>query len=424
MSTFLDLGSAQILDLGSVQSGTSPSTPLTQTASDSITFSDAVVVTPGVSPALNLSVVDSFSFSDSPILFLTLAFAFSDSITFSDNVVEGGGVINVSVSDVITFVEDESIDTSVGDTLTFNDNIMNILVGAFAVITDSFELDDSISIVLTDGAGTLLLSIRDNLTFSDAVVAFGDCPIKLSDILVFSDVFSLFGTEVLAFSDSLIFLDVPNISTPLLIEKLNLGPEAISFSDFVNLHLLMSADSESFSDTLSLTDSVNIGLNLPLAINDTLVFSDSYSALGSLSISLAEMLTLTDSETVIGTVGGLSVSDILTFSDSVNLSRLGIYGIAIADVLSFSDTAIVLPVGSPTIAISDSLTFSDAVTLSQLPSIIVSDSFAFSDGVSISMTKLFNNYYLRRYLNDVTGIVPINIAPADSLDFEDSIAHG
>ena len=317
-------------DIGALQSGSGPdigplqsasgSTPLTETLTDTISLSDALVT------GLGLLLSDTFTFSDSVQLT-----AIAIDVTIQD-----GSWVNV-LSDTQQYEVDYFIPFT--DTLALLDSVQIDL--DFTFTGDSVSLSDALS----ENVG-IPLSFSDDFTFSDAIVTYigGSLVESFSDTLSLSDAVSKQLSGMLEVICGI-------YGTPLLFQP-NAefgGPPPDNFVFVDTLNLLMQSF-YSFSDILALSDNVAIQvqvtfLALTETLSDTLSLSDSLSLLGGTPLTFSDTLSLSDSITVqpIPDTISLQLSDDFAFSDSYGLLMVGNEIIAsIQDSLYLSDSIDVL----------------------------------------------------------------------------------
>lgn len=280
-------------------------TPVNKTASDTLTFTDAVTL--AISNLVNLdeAPTDSISFTDTVTIFVGYALSFIDTISFSDDPGQIGAGINVQVADSILFLDDEGIPlgASVSDALTFTD--MPIISGSLlrSLAPEILTLSDSANVILSDGAGGILLALSDSIVLSDSVAEQVVASLVLSDSLTLSDAVKLLGASVLTLNDVLTFVDSLNPYIPL---STILG-DSFALSDFVALMLNSGPSGTATSDTMSLSDSVNVQMAINLIVHDSLAFVDTPNdpTLSEASlIVLSDSLSFTDSVTTLLSEGG------------------------------------------------------------------------------------------------------------------------
>ena len=339
---------ASNLDIGAVQSSGLPSIGAVQAA--------------GGSTPVNEILTDTLSLSDSLVLGIGLQLV--DTLTLSDSVQVITPLTSVTIND-----------SSWVNVLT---DSQQYLIGYWLPFSDTLTLSDYL--LLSIG-----MAIADGFTFSDALAIFLGVPVVLSDTFTFSDATAvqLYGvlnetfSDTLTFSDSVIVRTIShltiniNISPPAGDIQMNTGggaypelpPDIFSFGDTLQL---CRNDYMTFSDTLTLSDSVIVHLVVPIALNITL-------------------------------------SDTFTFLDSQNYSAA--YSPAFSDTLALSDSVIVQILPSPiNLSFGDSLELSDSIGQLVVDRVIIAsfqDSLFLSDSVIVQVGQSLNSY-LRRYLNDVT----------------------
>lgn len=197
------------------------------------------------------------------------------------------------------------------------------------------------------GAGPIVRTATDSLTFSDSAARLATLARAPSDSLTFSDSAIRSGTFARTGSDSLTFSDVAE-ATKLIIRS--------------------AADTLGFSDAAS-----RLGTFLRTAA-DTLGFSDSATRQMTADRAASDSLTTSDTATRSGTFSR-SGSDSLTFSDVAD--ALKVIARSAADTLGLADAA------SRTVTLvrsaTGSLTFSDIGARAVTAVRVAADSLAFVD---------------------------------------------
>lgn len=186
------------------------------------------------------------------------------------------------------------------------------------VFSDSLSLSDS-QVLL--GAG--LLSFTDALALSDSI---GDVPatvnLPFSDTLSLSDAMALTVGIELSFSDTLSLSD----ATALLM-AINLAiVEALALSDNSSFVGTISREA---SDLLVLSDDIELHKTYLMAITEQISLSDFQQLLLTMDMSLADTLVLVDAVTVTLSAFaalGQSFSDTLSLSDSISILLGTSYG--------------------------------------------------------------------------------------------------
>ena len=201
----------------------------------------------------------------------------------------------------------------------------------------------------------------------------------------------------------LVVLD-PNISTP-------------SISSFDSLSVTDSIDIGqpplSISDSLSVTDSIYTG-QPPLSISDSLSVTDSITGMSQLHLTPSDSLTITDSITGMSQLY-LTPSDSLTITDSIT----GMSQLHPSDSLSVTDS--ITGMSQLYLTPSDSLTITDSITgMSQLY-LTPSDSLSITDTVTkMRHAPLLTSDSLS-ITDSITGMSQLHLTPSDSLTITDSI---
>jgi hypothetical protein len=185
---------------------------------------------PNATTPINLTLSDSYSFSDSTTVTLlnsTLTLSLNDHLTFTDSIfLATGGILELTLTDALTF-------------------------------SSNAALSLSLPIVASDG-----------WSFTDTVGFHVDIAIlNLTDGWSFSDSFSLTQpASFIVFGDFMNFVD----SVRLALMGTNMFSDSFAFDD--NISFMLSHE-PAFTDTLTLSDNVQLSLTASLNLN----LSDSFN---------------------------------------------------------------------------------------------------------------------------------------------------
>lgn len=245
-------------------------------------FSSTPIVTP-----ITESLTDSLSFSDSLGLSVGIVKQLTDSLSFSDQLGFTAGVLE-----------------ALADSLSFSDAIGLTNSGALS-FTDTLGFTDHLDI-LSNG----LVKLSDSLVFSDY---YASNMIALSDSLQFNDSISILNIVSFLFNESLTFSDQLNyrVIIPLLFS------DSLSFSDF--LQTTSAHISVELNDFLFFLDSIKLFKPINPGLADQLTFSDNAKVVLGINIGLNDHLTFSDSLIVHGNTLEIRIglNDSLSFSDSI-----------------------------------------------------------------------------------------------------------
>ena len=276
MAAYLDVGVLQSTpgeDIGALQS--TGIVILSESVSDSITFSDAIQLGYGI------IVPDTITFSD----FVTI------------NPPEVGYLIQDNWSIYLSDTQQYELDLFIPltDTIPFSDFIQ-LSIGL--ILNDSLSLSDSQATAVG-----IPVSVSDTIVLTDAVLTYilGVYSESINDTITFSD-------AVTIFLIGLLFKDIVNSSN---------SHDTFVFTDEVALRT--TGTPASFTDTLSLSDGVSLVVNINLNINDSITFSD------------------TIAETKTPTALTVSISDTISFGEDLFFELKGQL-IQIVDVMSWTDS--------------------------------------------------------------------------------------
>lgn len=402
--------------LGNIELGEGiPATIFTGSASDTISFSDAMAghnlhqtitqtltFTDGMSGfAVRGEAVDTLTFSEVLFRNITVTKPITDTLTFSEGLIH---TIFATCTDTLTFSDDTTGGRYTSgfptDSVTFSET-MALQLSAGRHIFEQLTLVEALTknvLFLKMISETLTFSetmtgknvkiARDILTFADNLTVF--VAKLLKDTLDFDSIFTLNANFGRLTADVLVLFD--RIAVQLYM-RLNLA-DTVNFTDVMTANRVTPIyDSFSFSETLTETSSkfvpdsltfldlltTNKVLNVPLS--DTMLFTDIanvklvISALISDSLTLLEALkvvhvkfgsatdTLTLSDLLVREVIAVSLDTSLTFTDTLVKQKIGVRNPS--DTLTFSDSIFVNIVAHRTL--TDTLTFVEAPPADILP---------------------------------------------------------
>lgn len=214
--------------------------------SDTNTLTDAIAIS---GPGVSLGITDSLTFSDAQLVTADCEAAFSESLTLADSF-SSAAPNTVSLSDTLSFSDAVSV---------FNGNYTLLM-------QDTLSLVDSDSVLLG-----LQLTNTDTLSFSDSTAYLGPGFWSESDTLTLVDFLKIFSPITgLDVSDSLLFTEQVSLEYELMIPP----QDGLSLSDTVATNLLVI--DPQVADTFAFSDMSIVQLNAPLAqsVSDTLCLSD------------------------------------------------------------------------------------------------------------------------------------------------------
>lgn len=254
MAATLDLGPLQSgsgLDLGPLQSTTGTSLTINQSEnfnlSDStiqvldllLTFSEAISLSDAIALEYgNVTASDTFTFTDSAVLICNLLYVFTDLISLSDN--------ESNTADVVVDIE--------GDGLSLSDSIV---VGSFV---------------------NLFFSFSDSLNLSDVDKLFTSSPITFNDTLNLTDSIRLgyiyfFG----GITDELMLTDAVSILLAPIANILETDQLTLTDGITVNNASIFTPVNFTFTDDLSLSDSVGYNYTTKGIFEDALMLTDTFT---------------------------------------------------------------------------------------------------------------------------------------------------
>lgn len=254
MAATLDLGPLQSgsgLDLGPLQSTTGTSLTINQSEnfnlSDStiqvldllLTFSEAISLSDAIALEYgNVTASDTFTFTDSAVLICNLLYVFTDLISLSDN--------ESNTADVVVDIE--------GDGLSLSDSIV---VGSFV---------------------NLFFSFSDSLNLSDVDKLFTSSPIAFNDTLNLTDSIRLgyiyfFG----GITDELMLTDAVSILLAPIANILETDQLTLTDGITVNNASIFTPVNFTFTDDLSLSDSVGYNYTTKGIFEDALMLTDTFT---------------------------------------------------------------------------------------------------------------------------------------------------
>ena len=231
-------------------------------ASLKASFSDNINLNESSIASLLLSLSDTLSFSESSIVLAHLKGSSSDTFNLSDSITVTAHLLG-----------------AVNDTITLTDN-SNALLSAIAALSDIISLSDTISI-----PGSYTAAISDILSISDIQTSLASLKSFFSDTLNLDDILSVKSYSNL--SDAFTLTDSPEALANFLVsivDNINFSDSAsgtlhlkINLSDTLTLseHLLVLINYvTSLIDNLSLSDSVS-GIIVKIPGEITITFSSS-----------------------------------------------------------------------------------------------------------------------------------------------------
>ncbi len=268
-----------------------PATPVTESVSDTLTFSDSGFTSQLAVQLLETLGPDTLSFTDSVVTSFVLQVSITDTITFLDNFTPSFTPINLTVFDFFTVSDSQMAAFGFGftdilsildseaatlmafvDVLSFTDNLF---ISSLAVITVSDTLSFSDAIALATG---IRVSVSDTLTFSDSLafaVPQNSVPPQ-NDFIVIVDFLIRFMAYIPSYTDTLVISDSEIIDLGLQVSL----SDTINLTDAVTDSVGTGAETEIFSDAVSVSDLITVVVSIvpnetDLLIIDSLAFSDS-----------------------------------------------------------------------------------------------------------------------------------------------------
>jgi hypothetical protein len=265
---------------------------------DGLSFSDALVATPGLIIIAGDS-TDEITLSDAIQLQLNYLIPFSDTITLTDSLGLGGVPITVSIVDVISLSDSVilvlGINQSLNETLTISDTLSSASPYTVAE-TDTITLSDSIIVA----SSFIDVTETDTISLTDSATVVLQNLFTLSDSVSLSDTSGVFEFGLLKFSDSLAFTDFANLSSPIT------GPsvvDALLLTELVTVRLGLNYNlidsitlsdliatfeqptSFAFVDTYTLSDSAQLALMhlVPVSVSDSLILTDTLAPVTPIS---------------------------------------------------------------------------------------------------------------------------------------------
>jgi len=243
---------------------------------------------------------------------------------------------------------------------------------------ENFNLLDSEIIVLN-----LLLTFSDQISLSDSVVIqTPGGPLVFSDSFSFTDSVTVVLNDLYTFSDQLMLTDA---SVDVVVVIIVINGDTLTLTDAI-IATPFAVITLSLSESLTISDALSIFTSNPLSTNDQLVLQD--------SIQLSSMFVN-------------DFSDTLSLTDNVQVVLIPIENTVVTDQFMLSDVVTVQlnSIFTPlTLSLSDSLALMDGVSIGAIPeNIAFSDAFMLDDSIKLVVISYLNPY-LRRYLNDVVGV--------------------
>lgn len=349
--------------------------------SDSETLSDSVIVGYGLLFSDQETLSDSFA--------LGYGFNLSDTETLSDSIRIGYGLLisdneGPNWSDAFAFSTGGGINEQFSDSLVLSDAFV---LGYGLIITDSEALSDSFLL----GYGDLL---TDSITISDAFAKLFSIASMFSETLTLSDSLIIGYGEGIT-TEQITISDFTGVGYGLI------NTESLSLSDFTGLGY-----GDIFSDSLTISDAFVKSLVIGESFSDTLSLTDSEligygEGIVTEQINISEFpgvgygLLITDDESgnwfdsfVFNAGGGIK----LTLSDQVSISETVAsgYGNIVSDVEVITDLTAFTTSFEILIAEAQP-NWLDALSALLAGALVLNDAVAFNEQMNLLYTYLMTN---------------------------------
>ncbi|MCK5017981.1 MAG: hypothetical protein KAS32_13075, partial [Candidatus Peribacteraceae bacterium] len=368
-----------------------------ETPSDSLSISEALA------NKTTLSVSDSQSIAESPVVVNEFYRDLSDTLSISEALATD---VAISLADTLAFAEslEKAVSLVLADGITFADSEIEEPV---KFLTDSISIAESLAVV-----NEFYKDLSDVLPIAESLA--GSTGLSLSDSLTIAEEPSFIRGVYIELADSIGMIEslAKDISAELT--------DSLSISESLSIGVVHSlSDSIGFAE--SLVRGVDLGLSEPLPIAESLA---NKSTLGlSDAITFAESLAhdeeyyreLADSQGIAESLAltvGKPLSDSLAINESISMKP----GLGLADSQTFSEQITKIAVG---LGLSDLLPIS--YSLANSHSLVLSDTLSVAE--SLAITNTFEREFSDSILitEEVDPVIIIKLNLDDSISIAESL---